>query len=128
MRYLFLSLIVFILGYGSAFSQISFDFQEDEVDFGVIEEGEILTYTFNFINSGKDTIRLTEENRDVRPSCSCTASEYSKEKIGPGGSGKIKAGFNTTGRLGIFNKTILISQRGTPYKTLLIKGVVIKKK
>lgn len=91
------------------------------------EEGVNLTYSFEFINDGKDTIHLKEESRDVRPGCSCTASEYTKEPIPPGAKGFIKAGYNTQGRMGAFNKSITVSQKGTPYKILTIKGVVVKK-
>jgi hypothetical protein len=111
----------------SSFGQIKFNFSKDEQDFGIAEEGTILNTSFDFINDGKDTIHLKEESRDVRPGCSCTASEYSKEPIPPGGKGFVKAGYHTQGRIGNFNKTITISQKGTPYKILTIKGIVVKK-
>ena len=111
----------------SCFGQVLFDFSSDEHDFGVIEEGVKLTHSFEFSNNGIDTIHLKQETRDVRPGCSCTASEYTTEAIPAGGNGFIKAGYDTQGRLGTFIKTITVSQKGTPYKTLTIKGIVIKK-
>lgn len=111
----------------SCFGQVKFSFTSDEHDFGVIEEGAKLTHTFEFTNSGKDTIHLKQETRDVRPGCSCTASEYTMDAIPSGGNGFIKAGYDTQGRIGTFNKTITVSQKNTPYKVLTIKGVVIKK-
>lgn len=122
----------FILGFLalstiSGFGQIKFDFVADEHDFGVVEEGDQLTWKFEFANGGEDSIHLKKESRDVRPGCSCTASEYTEEAIPPGGKGFIKAGYATHGRIGSFNKTITVSQKGTPYKILTIKGVVVKK-
>jgi archaellum component FlaG (FlaF/FlaG flagellin family) len=108
-------------------AQINFNFINDEHDFGIAEEGITLNYTFEFTNDGKDTIHFKEETRDVRPGCGCTSSEYTKESIPPGGKGFVKAGYNTQGRIGNFNKSITISQKGTPYKILTIKGIVVKK-
>jgi len=108
-------------------AQIKFDFREDEHDFGVLDEGGFQYYTFEFQNSGVDTIRLKEETRDVRPGCGCTTSDYSKEAIPPGGKGFIKAGYNTQGRIGNFIKNITVSQKGVVYRILTIKGVVLRK-
>lgn len=127
LNHIILTFCFFSMWIISAPAQIKFDFKVDDHDFGVVEEGANLTYSFEFTNAGKDTIHLKEESRDVRPGCSCTASEYTRESIAPGGKGFIKAGYNTTGRLGTFNKSITISQKNTPYKILTIKGVVVKK-
>lgn len=110
-----------------ASTQPVFNFVQDEYDFGLTEEGEKLTYSFEFINGGKDTIHLKEETRDVRPGCSCTASEYTRTPIPPGDKGFVTAGYQTQGRLGAFQKNITISQKGKPCKTLAIKGIVVKK-
>jgi hypothetical protein len=107
--------------------QAVFNFTQDEYDFGVVNEGENLTCVFEFINGGKDTIHLKDENRDVRPGCSCTVSEFTKTPVPPGGKGIVKAGYNTQGRIGAFEKNITVSQKGVPCKILTIKGVVIKK-
>jgi hypothetical protein len=123
----FLTFFLFIIISLSGFGQIKFNFSRDEQDFGIAEEGTVLTYSFEFTNDGKDTIHFKEESRDVRPGCSCTASEYTKEPIPPGVKGFVKAGYHTQGRLGSFNKSITISQKGTPYKILTIKGIVVKK-
>ena len=116
-------LLSLINGYG----QIKFDFAADEHDFGVIEEGLVASCTLTFTNAGKDTILLSDSNRDVRPGCGCTVAEYSRAPIPPGGKGFVKPSYNSQGRIGAFNKTITVSQKGTPYVILTIKGIVVKK-
>jgi hypothetical protein len=128
MKIKFIILSLFLTAAASKMSaQIKFDFQEDEHDFGVLEEGGFQYFTFEFQNSGVDTIHLKEETRDVRPGCGCTTGEYTKDAIPPGGKGYIKAGYNTQGRIGGFIKNITVSQKGSVYKILTIKGVVLKK-
>jgi hypothetical protein len=108
-----------------AFAQGEYDFPIDKHDFGVVEEGVIATYEFEFTNVGTDSLMLKREN--VRPSCGCTTPKLTEGKIGPKGKGKITAEYNSMGRVGTFNKTIHIFDSTNIVKTLTIKGIVIKK-
>ena len=49
-------------------------------DFGDIEKGKPVTYEFSFVNTTKETVLLT----NVKPSCGCTAANYTKTPIKPG--------------------------------------------
>ena len=61
----------------------------------------------------------------TRESCSCTASEWTKEPILPGKTGFVRASYHTQGRPGPFTKTVtVLSNAGA--KVLTFKGEVEK--
>lgn len=90
-------------------------------DFGTIPEGPAAEYEFEFTNTGKEPIIIS----NVSASCGCTTPSYSKDPVLPGKKGTIKASYNTQGRVAPFTKTINITSNiGT--KVLTIKGEVEK--
>lgn len=90
-------------------------------DFGDLEKGKPVTYQFSFVNTTKETVLLT----DVKPSCGCTAANYTKTPIKPGEKGIVEATYNAAAP-GNFQKTITVStnEKGTAPKVLIIKGSV----
>lgn len=98
-------------------------FEKLEHNFGVIkEENGNASYTFEFTNTGKTPIKLT----NVQASCGCTSPTWTKEDIQPRNIGKITAVYNPKDRPGIFNKSITVTSTGTPQTIVLtIKGEVI---
>jgi hypothetical protein len=100
----------------------NFNFPIDKFDFGVITEGEKARHTFEFFNTGKDTILLKAEN--VRASCGCTTPSFSTDAILPGQKGVITAEFNSQGRPGTFQKTVTVYYKEEVVKMLNIKGIV----
>src|SRR5690554_2443140 len=103
-KIIFLFSLVLISFYG--FSQGTFKFSnEDKHDFGLVEEGKLATYEFEFTNTGSAPIIMS----GVRASCGCTTPSWTKEPIPPGGKGSVTASYNSAGRPGAFNKTIPIT-------------------
>ena len=90
-------------------------------DFGDIEKGKPVTYEFTFTNTTKETVLLT----NVKPSCGCTAANYTKTPIKPGEKGTVEATYNAAAP-GNFHKTITVTtnEEGTAPKVLIIKGSV----
>ena len=90
-------------------------------DFGSIEKGKPVTHTFTFTNTTKETILLTA----VKPSCGCTAANYTKTPIKPGETGSVDATYNAAAP-GNFQKTITVTtnEEGSSPKVLIIKGNV----
>lgn len=90
-------------------------------DFGDIEKGKPVTYQFTFTNTSKETVLLT----NVKPSCGCTAANYTKTPIKPGEKGSVEATYNAAAQ-GNFHKTITVTtnEKGTSPKVLIIKGSV----
>ncbi|WP_320816051.1 DUF1573 domain-containing protein [Flavobacterium sp.] len=95
--------------------------QNETHDFGDLEKGKPVTYEFTFTNTTKETILLT----NVKPSCGCTAANYTKTPIKPGEKGVVEATYNAAAP-GDFHKTITVTtnEEGAAPKTLIIKGSV----
>ncbi|WP_044516583.1 DUF1573 domain-containing protein [Hymenobacter sp. DG25B] len=99
-------------------------FDKDLHDFSKIAEGTQAVHEFRFKNTGNQPIVIN----DVRASCGCTTPDWTKTPVLPGKSGMVKAVYNSTGHLGVFNKTVTItSNAATPSKTLTIQGTVLAK-
>jgi hypothetical protein len=96
-------------------------FKESLHDFGTIQEGPTADYEFEFTNTGKEPIVIS----NVSASCGCTTPSYSKDPVLPGKKGKVKAVYNTQGRVAPFTKTISITSNAG-IKVLTIKGEVEK--
>ncbi|MDI9319402.1 MAG: DUF1573 domain-containing protein [Phycisphaerales bacterium] len=90
-------------------------------DFGTIQEGPAAEHEFEFTNTGKEPIIIS----NVSASCGCTTPSYSKDPVLPGKKGTIKASYNTQGRVDPFTKTITITSNAG-IKVLTIKGEVEK--
>lgn len=119
-----LLVVVFVLiAQTIAPAQTKLFFETDIHDFGLVKEGEIASFDFQFENNGDDTVRLA----NVKPSCGCTSPFWTKDPIAPGESGNIKVNYNSRGRLGEFLKNITVTILDDPETQILrIKGVVDK--
>jgi Protein of unknown function (DUF1573) len=90
-------------------------FDKLENKFGNIPEGLEVSTIFVVTNTGNIPLTINI----VQPACGCTIPEWNKEPIAPGGTGNIKAIYNTKGRVGPFTKTLLVTtNNGTKYLTL----------
>jgi hypothetical protein len=99
-------------------------FQKTEHDFGTVLEGEKVTYAFQFENKGTSDLNLLS----VGTSCGCTASEYPRDPIKPGKSGKIQITFDSSRRIGMQHKQITIRSNTDPALTILnVYAQVIEK-
>ncbi|MFD2892272.1 DUF1573 domain-containing protein [Flavobacterium chuncheonense] len=92
-------------------------------EFGELEKGKPASYDFTFTNTSKETILIT----NVKPSCGCTAANYTKTPIKPGDKGFVTATYNAANP-GSFHKTITVTtnEEGAAPKVLVIKGKVNK--
>ncbi|NDE30215.1 MAG: DUF1573 domain-containing protein, partial [Flavobacteriia bacterium] len=102
-------------------------YREREHDFGeLMESMKFATHRFEFINRTPKPIIV---NR-VESSCGCTAPSWSSEPVEPGQKGYIEARYETTNRLGKFDKTLTVYTNSpfSPISYLAIKGNVIRPK
>ncbi len=90
-------------------------FDKDTHDFGKIKGGDKVTYTFQFTNTGKSPLIIT----DAVASCGCTKPEWPKEPIKPGETAGIKVTFNSAGKVGLQDKQITITANTTPAQNLV---------
>lgn len=80
-------------------------FAEKQKDFGKILQGDIIQYEFDFANDGDETLEI----KNVQTSCGCTAATVGdKDEYKPGEKGKIRITFNSNGKVGIIEKTVLV--------------------
>lgn len=79
-------------------------FAEDTKDFGDIVQGDKVSHTFEFENTGTEPLILS----NVLTTCGCTATSWPREPIAPGETSKIEVSFNSTGKKGRQNKVVTV--------------------
>ncbi|MBK6446884.1 MAG: DUF1573 domain-containing protein [Bacteroidetes bacterium] len=98
-----------------------FKFDVEEFNFGTIKQGEKVSYDFNFANVGKEPLIITE----AHGSCGCTVPQWPKEPIAKSAKGMIHVEFNSTGKMGMQDKTVTITSNAKGgAKVLHLKGNV----
>ena len=97
-------------------------FEKAEYNFGEINQGDKVSYTFKFKNTGKAPLIIS----NARASCGCTVPEWPKEPVAPGASGKIDVVFNSAGKSGQQTKSITITTNiaDEPQQQVYLKGMV----
>ncbi|MCF8346893.1 MAG: DUF1573 domain-containing protein [Bacteroidales bacterium] len=100
-------------------------FDKEVHDFGTIrEEAGKVTIKFEFVNTGSSPLLI----QNVRATCGCTAPEWTRQPVPPGGKGFVAATYNPAGRPNAFSKYLYVdanTDQGT--LRLTIKGVVTPK-
>lgn len=99
----------------------AFKFEKEVHDFGKIVQGERVSYSFKFTNTGKGDLIITS----AKGSCGCTVPEYPTGPIAPGAEGVIDVEFNSEGKSGQQNKKVTIVANTIPNTVVLaINGLV----
>jgi hypothetical protein len=100
-------------------------FDENIHDFGMLVDGEVVTYKFKFKNTGKGDLIIS----GASASCGCTVPSYPKEPLSPGAESAIDVQFNSSGKVGTFEKNVTITSNTIPTQIyLVIRGEVKEKK
>lgn len=101
--------------------QAAIKFDKEEHDFGILLQGEVVSYSFHFTNTGNTPLIIS----DVGSSCGCTVGDYPREPIAPGKTGDIKVTYNSSGHHGFQSRFLTVMSNTNPAKTTLrIKGTV----
>jgi len=101
--------------------QAAIKFDKEEHDFGTLLQGEVVSYSFHFTNTGNMPLIISE----VGSSCGCTVGDYPREPIAPGKTGDIKVTYNSAGHHGFQSRILTVMSNTNPAKTTLrIKGKV----
>jgi len=79
-------------------------FENPEVTFEPVFQGEKVEQVFRFSNQGTEPLLIEQ----VKSSCGCTAALVSSREIPPGGSGEVRATFDSTRFRGNVAKTIYL--------------------
>ncbi|WP_224996602.1 DUF1573 domain-containing protein [Cesiribacter sp. SM1] len=97
------------------------EYQETEYDFGTVKDGEVVTHTFKFKNTGDVPLVI----QSASASCGCTVPKKPEQPIAPGATGEIQVRFDSSNKPGIQNKTVTVTANTDPAITrLAIKGTV----
>ena len=90
-------------------------FDKTEHDFGTILQGEVVTYSFHFTNTGSSPLIIS----NVNTSCGCTIGDFSREPIAPGKDGYIKATYDSKGHHGFQSRALTVITNTNPNQTVL---------
>ena len=106
---------------GTTTATTTVEWQNKVHDFGEIEQNNPVTHTFKVTNTGEEPLKIT----NVKASCGCTATDYTKEAIPPGGEGFVQARYNAAAP-GVFNKSVTVTYNAANQRELLrLKGTVV---
>lgn len=97
-------------------------FEKTEFNFGEINQGDKVSHTFSFTNTGDAPLIIS----NARASCGCTVPKWPREPIAPGQTSKIDVVFNSAGKRGRQTKSITITTN-IPEKAqqqVFLKGMV----
>ncbi|MFY0627513.1 MAG: DUF1573 domain-containing protein [Reichenbachiella sp.] len=99
-------------------------FSNPSYDFGDINQGDKVEYTFEFVNDGDQPVIIS----NVMTTCGCTASSWPREPIAPGESSKIDVTFNSAGKIGHQNKviTIMSNASNNPERVKIVTNILPK--
>ena len=92
-----------------------FEWESMEHDFGTINEGDVKEYTYKFKNTGEAPLIIEK----VRPSCGCTAPDWTKTPIPVGGEGFVDVKFDSKVKHNAQNKTVTVYANTWPNQTVL---------
>ncbi len=93
----------------------------EKYDFGKIKQGTPVTTYFTITNTSDKPITI----ENAWAGCGCTTPEYSKEPIAPGGTSKLKVGYNAAA-MGHFDKDVNVKIAGyQQQKVVKITGEVV---
>ncbi len=102
-----------------------FEFETDNHEFGIITEGEKVSYTFKFKNTGNAPLVIS----NASASCGCTVPEYTKTPVAPGEEGEVNVTFDSSGKSGMTTKSVtLIANTEPNTKVLKVSADIQSKK
>lgn len=92
-------------------------------EFGEIPQGVPVTHVFKVVNEGNKPLEISR----VKPTCGCTATNYSKDPIAPGEEGYVEATYEAK-NIGFFSKTVAVTTNDdeTANFTLRLVGTVVE--
>jgi hypothetical protein len=85
-------------------------FEEEDHDFGTIEQGEKIDFNIKFTNTGKSDLLIN----NCQSSCGCTVPNWPRDPIRPGQSGYIEVRFDSEDKRENVTKEVTISTNCNP--------------
>lgn len=124
MKKFFLVASLFVAGFAANAQQKAEEVikvSTEKYDFGKIKQGVPVTTLFTITNTSSKPVAI----ENARAGCGCTTPEWSKEPFAPGGTSKLKVGYNAAAP-GHFEKDVFVKIAGVPEeKVIKITGDVV---
>jgi len=97
-------------------------FEKDLYDFGEISQGEKVSFSYSFTNTGDADLVITS----AQGSCGCTVPTWPKEPIKAGATAQIDVVFDSNGKSGKQHKQVTIVANTSPATNIVaLTGSVI---
>lgn len=90
-------------------------FEQESHDFGKIKQGEKVSYSFKFKNTGKGDLLIA----NAVGSCGCTVPDYPKNPVKSGDESMILVTFDSAGKSGKVTKTVTLTSNTIPNTKVL---------
>ena len=98
-------------------------FEKNVHDFGKVLQGERLSYTFKFTNTGKSNLII----ENTTASCGCTTTIPPKAPIRPGETGEIRVAFDSKTKEGKVSNAVAVMANTNPVYTIIkVEAEVVK--
>ncbi len=91
------------------------EFSESTFDFGTVDEGEKVSHTYSFTNTGKEPLIIS----NAKGSCGCTVPQWPKEPIAPGAKGEVTVEFNSKNKKGKRNQKVTLTANTEPAQSFI---------
>jgi hypothetical protein len=102
-------------------SSAQITFKEEKHDFGKITQGEKVSHSFVFTNTGGSDLVIST----AQGSCGCTVPSYPKTAIKPNETAQIDVVFDSANKSGLVSKTItLVTNCNPSTKVLTISATI----
>ncbi|GAB4478975.1 MAG: hypothetical protein OHK0057_30530 [Thermoflexibacter sp.] len=100
------------------------EFDKVQHDFGTIKEGEVVKHKFTFKNVGDVPLVIS----DVKPTCGCTTTNFTKTPVMPNGQGEIELQFDSSGKAGPQHKPVTVLANVEGGQTQLVLTATVEAK
>ena len=90
-------------------------FDKELHDFGRITQGESISYSFHFRNTGNADLVIS----GCSATCGCTVADYPRGRIAPGKEGYVTVSFNSKGKVGQQYQEITVNSNAQPARNIL---------
>jgi hypothetical protein len=98
-------------------------FDKEIHNFGTLKDGEVLSYSFRYRNTGGSPVKIIGKERD----CGCIELNYSEEAVSPGDSSTVEIILNTSGEWGNLIKEVTVVTSEGERKKLKISAYIDNK-
>ena len=90
-------------------------FEVTEHDFGKMIQGEQVSYTYKFKNTGNAPLIISA----VEKTCGCTDTKFPISPVKPGEEGYVSITYDSKGHKGFQNKRVIVKANTNPSETIL---------